>query len=587
MKKFQTMAYVVALALVGTAGLTSCSNEEPGDGNYNGETVKTEFAIALPYQNSGSAVSGPSRMPGAIVQDGVPADMTNFQGITAIKLVPFAKQAAAGAIAAGDNRLGSIISLTGDVSSSDASKPSAAKVYSNVSIPLSTASFLFYGKSAATDADLFKIGSLSDHMDEADPANIHFDLDPICATFPTFMGAEEIGGKLLTYLTSVASASDGLGTPKLWYEYTAGDDAAITAMFATYSAMHGLSSFEVERVLTDLYVSLKPLTTPIATSIKTAIDNATYIDHDKLANNDKVVLISTLQDFPQSLNLPVGCVDMKWDNVNHKFVEGDYNNMTRPAYYVYPAQLWYYVNSTIKTSNTSKQTMYNNTNDWATILNAHTAAASVNTNTRAVAIKDKVQYAVGRLDVAIQLDAASLADNSETAEGIATAVNCASGFPVMAVFVGGQKQVGFDFTPKGTTEFTIYDSLLNSATMKAINGSLSAKNHTLVLESTASADVNIAIEMVNTTGVDFYGVDNMLIPKGGRFYVVAKLLAASATETSNKVFKQDYITTANLTLKSLKNAYSTLPDLRTPQLELGFSVDLTWQNGHTYNVDIE
>ena len=50
MKKFQTMAYVAALALVSTAGLSSCKSDEPGDGNYNGETVKTEFAINLPKQ---------------------------------------------------------------------------------------------------------------------------------------------------------------------------------------------------------------------------------------------------------------------------------------------------------------------------------------------------------------------------------------------------------------------------------------------------------------------------------------------------------------------------------------------------------
>ena len=50
---------------------------------------------------------------------------------------------------------------------------------------------------------------------------------------------------------------------------------------------------------------------------------------------------------------------------------------------------------------------------------------------------------------------------------------------------------------------------------------------------------------------------------------------------------QDYTTVANLTIKSLKNAYSTVPDLRSIQLNLGLSVDLTWQSGLTFNVDIE
>ena len=127
--------------------------------------------------------------------------------------------------------------------------------------------------------------------------------------------------------------------------------------------------------------------------------------------------------------------------------------------------------------------------------------------------------------------------------------------------------------------------------MKAIYGPLSAYNHTLVLEN-GNEDVMIAIEMENKSGVDFYGHDHMLIPRNGKFYVFAKLesKAASTTgitvNTPNQVFKQDYITTANLTLKDLKGAYNSLPDLRTPQLELGFSVDLTWQTGNTYDIEI-
>ena len=93
--------------------------------------------------------------------------------------------------------------------------------------------------------------------------------------------------------------------------------------------------------------------------------------------------------------------------------------------------------------------------------------------------------------------------------------------------------------------------------------------------------------MKNTTGVDFYGQSGKLIPKNGKFYVIAELAAASASETESKVFKQDYKTTAKLTLKSLKSAYNTIPDLRTPQLEIGFAVDLTWQSGHEYTIEIE
>ena len=115
-------------------------------------------------------------------------------------------------------------------------------------------------------------------------------------------------------------------------------------------------------------------------------------------------------------------------------------------------------------------------------------------------------------------------------------------------------------------------------------------NSTLVLETAVDdgaqgSDIPVALEFINKGG-DFYGVGNQLIPAGARFYIVGKLSAAAATQTGNKVFKQDYTTTARFNIATLKKAYSTIPDLKAPQLEIGMSVDLTWQAGHTYDVDI-
>jgi hypothetical protein len=261
--------------------------------------------------------------------------------------------------------------------------------------------------------------------------------------------------------------------------------------------------------------------------------------------------------------------------------------MADPSTFTYPAQLWYYVNSTIKTSNVSQQTAYaSTTNSWDDILALHTAPTNVNSLTRAVAIKDKIQYAVARFDVTVKLDAASLADRSQEAVGIATAVDASAGFPVTAVLVGGQQSVNFDFTSTAAgPELTIYDKTMTDGDMKATTAA-SSVNHTLVLEN-GTQNVRVAVEMVNTTGVDFYGANDQLIPAGGKFYVVAELVAAQATKTAGHVFKQDYTTTANLTLKNLKTAYNTIPDLRTPKLELGFSVDLSWKEGHTYNIDFQ
>lgn len=581
MKTTKLFAYACAIALVSTVGFTSCKKDDPAQGRQNKEVVKTEFSIALPNQ-----LSGKRHMPSATVQrDG----KTQFQGIAdGIILVPFAKTAA---IAAGDARLGDNIVLDGAVLPAEIGMNSNAKVYTDVDIPLSTGSFLFYGKSAATGT-AFEVGSLVPAgLTEDDPADFSFSLEQIVAddAVAALTASTNPGGKLLQYLTNVAIASDGLGTPKRWYEYTAVDDPALKAMFDTYITMHGLSSFEVARVLTDLYQSVKSLTSPLAEAIKAAIDDPTYAT---INASDEVELISTLEDFPQNDNLPVGSIDIAWNSTSHIFEVGAYSNMALPNRYVYPAQLWYFANSAIKTSNTSKQTAYDNVNDWAAILALHTDATAVNTKTRAVAITNPIQYAVARFDVQVKTAAAALADNSDVVEGVATAVDCSAGLPVTAILVGGQQAVNFDFTANtSATEYTIYDNVMAStveATPAAMlaTTSYSALNHTLVLEN-GTADVKIAVEMENKTGADFYGAGGQLIPKDGKFYVVGTLTAASATETGGHVFKQDYTTTAKLNLKDLRAAYNTIPDLRTPKLELGFSVDLTWQSGHEYTIDFD
>lgn len=584
LKCMKKMTFLVCAAIC-TCALVLSSCQSKGDEPVKkAEVVKTEFAIALPNQLR----SNPNRMPSASAQVG---EETQFQGITGIMLVPFDKQ---GEISGADTRLGANIDLVGDVAQADIDKPSAAKVYSDVDIPISTASFLFYAKSAATGTK-FEVGSLNAaNLDANNPSSFTFSLEQIQPDAGALTGSTVPGGKLLQYLTNIAIAEDGDG--KAWCAYTDADNASMKALFDTYSSIHGLSSFEVARVLTDLNKTLKPIdgSNSLAHAIRLAIANATYATVN--STTDSVTLVSELANFPGAANLPDGAIDIRWDGApTNRFVVGNYVNMATPDKYVYPAQLWYYGNSQIKTSNSSKKTMYDNVNDWDAILDAHTDAIAVNSLTRAVAIEDPVQYAVARLDVQARLKAASLEDNSATVEGIRTDVACPAGFPISAVLVGGQKQVGFDFTPtSATAEYTIYDNIMSStreetpANMVALYSTTtySAMNHTLVLEN-GSSDVMIALEMTNNTGVDFYGAGGQLIPKNGKFYVCAKLVAASATETGGHVFKQDFVTTAKLTLNDLKSAYNTIPDLRTPQLELGFSVDLEWQDGHTYEIDFE
>ena len=134
----------------------------------------------------------------------------------------------------------------------------------------------------------------------------------------------------------------------------------------------------------------------------------------------------------------------------------------------------------------------------------------------------------------------------------------------------------------------------------------SAPNYTLALETAANTSVYVAVELIND-GADFQGADGV-VPHGCKFYLVAELdptednttvgsKVTNSSYTGHKVFKQDFKTFANFTIvagssgstgntKGLAAAYNTIPDLRTPQLELGLSVDLTWQPGVQFDLDL-
>lgn len=171
---------------------------------------------------------------------------------------------------------------------------------------------------------------------------------------------------------------------------------------------------------------------------------------------------------------------------------------------------------------------------------------------------------------------------------------------------GGQKAVDWQFqatTADGATQYTIYDKNVPSDMAAKTEGS--AVNHTLVLETIADQPAYMVVELENNTGKDFSGHNGEIIKVGANFYMVAKLDPKSTTndevkqpETSTsltKVFQQDYTTVANLTImensdtnhdKGLGAAYNVIPDLRTPALSIGMSVDLNWQSGLTFNIGI-
>lgn len=120
----------------------------------------------------------------------------------------------------------------------------------------------------------------------------------------------------------------------------------------------------------------------------------------------------------------------------------------------------------------------------------------------------------------------------------------------------------------------------------------STPNYTLVFDnkSTDKKAVFVTIELQNNSGMDFYGQDDIIL-KDAKFYLVGKLDPATTSGTTNplnvdRVFVQDYVTTANFNIKDLKSAYNCIPDLRTSGINVGLAVDLSWKTGITFEVEL-
>lgn len=593
MKKISFLACTALLASL--VALTGCKKEGQNEPNKVVPSVTTDIAIALPGQ-----VGGVNKMPGRTVQTGGAEDFA-YNGMTGIVLIPFAEKAKA---TSASKRHGENITLEDFSAATPAADVAIGakrgKVYADKKVPMGTGSFLFYGVSGKSSTNLFEKGSLAAGTLTGEPSSFVFSLKPICADAAAALAD---AGTFNTYLNGIAAAHDTLYGGAAWKDITALQNEGYYNMFVAYSQLTTLSTYGVERMLTDLYHTLDISTDSLAKAIRKAILDPTYATLVGEGASAKVQLVAGLQNFPQKYDIPVGAVSTA-------YTAGAFGGQGAHAYgdlnpedlqkYVYPSELWYFSNSQIKTANTKKLDGISGETYWKDVLDRYGAGeGSVTSTTKSIALIDTIQYAVGRLDVQVKISTGDIKGNdpadpstADAGHGINVAIPT-GGYPLKAVLVGGQRNVGFDFTPlDASAVYTIYDTVMTSAIYAQQDASVySAANSTLVLETKVDdgahgCDVNVALEFINT-GDDFYGVGNQLIPAGARFYIVGKLLAADADQTGDRVFKQDYTTTARFNISTLKKAYSTIPDLKAPQLEIGMSVDLTWQAGHTYDISIE
>ena len=373
--------------------------------------------------------------------------------------------------------------------------------------------------------------------------------------------------------------------------------------------------------------------------------------------------VTDLNDHPGQFNIPEGAAQLGFYKVgdtraaeygggtvtqdefyyyhpNHPLVNPTMTEF-EPRKYIYPAELWYYVNSPIRTTTTDVAvsdypngvTPWNTDASWS----AWSPNSAVASATRGVAVTNSINYGVALLKSTVQTGSLTLKDNraaltDETEDKVINVSD--SHIKLTGILVGGvNPRMNWQFTryytaPGATEDLSKFDGVIFDSETGDPEITSTITNYTLVYDNYNSSesdtnqnDVFISLEFKND-GDAFWGRDNM-IPSGGTFYLVGKLPKPNATQIAElaskwpadhqippvygvnneevssghfkgeskkvaRVFIQDFTTNVTFTIgqNSLKNAYYSVPDLRASQMSLGLSVDVQWISGLNYNVNL-
>ncbi len=608
MKRFQLFSLASAMLLASAAGFTSCSSdsEDPLDGGSGvaGQVVKTQFVINIPY--AGNESGGNARVSTRMTADNT-QNNNNFLGLKDIEMFAYNEvPSETNPTSTRTIRIG-----TRNASNSD----NYRRIYSDIAIPVGTQNMILYARatrtktvaSGPTNKTNFEAGSLTNpygnFKDDAKPnlSELNFNLEAIHKN----NDFNDKGQAILTKLKDIANTTvDGTSWSEIGNDQTADNDA---------------------KILKSLYTKFISLTAGSANSVNSFIKHLKDAIESQGVNTamakeiiKKCTQVSSI--FPRDCYLPDGVAKVKFNPTTSSFAfetvtagtttQGsnliDYKTVT------YPSELAYFVSSPIKTSTTDKSKvgdlpkyddwLANTTNIWDGY------GKIVQNNTLFVALQYPVQYGVACLKSSINYSGTSLEDNAKEKIGSESnnfiTVNDKS-FPITGILIGGQPAgVKWDFEPKSTTKpadfkYTIYDNDMNGGntfTAKAADTETLPYNYTLVLdnkdtssEGAKQSNVNVVIELENNAA-DFYGADG-LIPKGSKFYLAGTLDLSKYNQTEDgktldHVFIKDHTTVANFTIKDLKKAYNCIPDLRTSKINVGLAVDLSWQKGIKFDVEL-
>jgi hypothetical protein len=612
--------------------LTSCQKQE--DVSEVTEPAKTyvlaDLALSLPASSAGT------RLSKAVVQD----EGTAFRGISKLSIIPFTKR---GKIAKSDRP--SFIEISNSISDSynqihESNNNELYRYYEKVFLNHGVASFLTYGQAAKTSpanssgrTDKVFYGSLIQKVAGEKVSNIpdrvtvtagdlSFELETIYNETET----DETTGKtklklpaeaqaIADYLTYIADTPD-------WKDAV---NSKLQALYNSYvnfvgEGKYGViagSAANVKAYVNELYSNLQKLHTDqdfgegsslraITDQIQSRIINSGngFTQFTIVSTGTEVTSFGsdTYDKYPSNKNLPDGAAVLQWGKINDttfgfipQVQTTNTANVSSMNRYTYPAELYYYGNSLIKTSNDEVPvSKYSGTSEmiiktWKDVVDKlYTSGSVVSSDTKAVAIVDPIQYGVARLEGTVLATNNSLNDADNTPVSL-TNSSSQNSFPITGLIVSGQYPVNFDFTPKldgasEDNEHFVYDSYLGSDPLY-LTTEKTSPFYTLVMQTHDYEDVTVILELENRSDKDFKG-ESGIVYRGTKFYLAGKVELSHGDATavdvserddvSNRVFTQDHTTIITMQVSSLAKAYNVMPNIQSGRLEVGVDINLKW-----------
>ncbi len=437
---------------------------------------------------------------------------------------------------------------------------------------------LVYGKAKPVSEDLKINGQLSDLPTvRKKTADIQFSLTSIRESTEAHTEAKA----LASYMTKIANTTGWSTT----------DDPTLKSYYLDFIRMGsegaGLMSgaaANIKAFVAALRAQLAEISGALSEAIIANIDDNSTIANNTYPRSFKQIV----KEEEKTVCLPDGAAVIRWVK-NEKTGEKEFSvrtttttldNVNGINRYTYPAELMFFTDSPIRTSTeeVSKTVYQENTKTWSAFLDTYyNGPTAVNTETKAVAVENPIQYGVAKLNLTLTGMSATLKD----AKDVTVANADMDHLPLTGVIIGGQHTVGFNMKPQG--EQTDVDGRFIYET-DIIDGN---KTSTLVLQSYDNEKVPVILEFENNTGNAFTGKDGTVYPDT-RFYLIGMIDPAEkgTGEYANRVFTQDYITTMSMSVTSLAKAYTSMPDLLASRLEIGVQVVTKWIQATTTNVEL-